>query len=117
MRSWEARNRDRLTEAEVEGTHFFGFAGQGLLGKLIDFVFISADLRAYEETDDNKASVVGRILEHAVDRSEAEARFTAIDEDAQAAREKVHREVYEPVLAKQGLARRHPAGRGTGVTT
>ncbi|MFK4693534.1 ATP-dependent nuclease [Streptomyces pristinaespiralis] len=26
MRSWEARNRDRLTEAEVEGTHFFGFA-------------------------------------------------------------------------------------------
>ncbi|MGW5211694.1 ATP-dependent nuclease [Streptomyces sp. NPDC004051] len=100
MRSWEARNRDRLAEAEVEGTHFFGFAGQGLLGKLIDFVFVSADLRAYEETDDNKTSVVGRILEHAVDRSEAEAQFTAIDEDAQAAREKVHRDIYEPVLAR-----------------
>ncbi|MGW5095634.1 ATP-dependent nuclease [Streptomyces nodosus] len=100
MRAWEATHRDQLTEAEAEGTHFFGFAGQGLLGKLIDFVFISADLRAYEETDDNKATVVGRILEHAVDRSEAEAQFTAIDEDAQAAREKVHKEIYEPVLAK-----------------
>ncbi|WP_404788300.1 ATP-dependent nuclease [Streptomyces pristinaespiralis] len=87
--------------------------GQGLLGKLIDFVFISADLRAYEETDDNKASVVGRILEHAVDRSEAEAQFTAIDEDAQAAREKVHREVYEPVLAKLSGALSHEVGRFT----
>ncbi|MFE9926802.1 ATP-dependent endonuclease [Streptomyces sp. NPDC005774] len=99
MRSWEAAHRDRLTEAEVEGAHFFGFAGQGVLGKLIDFVFISADLRAYEETGDNKASVVGRILEHAVDRSEAEAQFTAIDEDARAAREKVHEEICAPVLA------------------
>jgi hypothetical protein len=113
MRSWDARNRDRLTEAEVEGTHFFGFAGQGLLGKLIDFVFISADLRAYEETDDNKASVVGRILEHAVDRSEAEAHFTAIDEEAQAARETVHREIYAPVLARLSGALSAEVGRFT----
>ena len=121
LRSWETRNRDRLTEAEVEVTQFFGFAGQGLLGKLIDFVFISADLRAYEETDDNKASVIGRILEHAVDRSEAEAQFTAIDEDAQAAREKVHREIYEPVLARLSGAlsdevRRFTTGREVVVT-
>ena len=113
MRSWEARNRDRLAEAEVEGTHFFGFAGQGLLGKLIDFVFISADLRAYEETDDNKASVVGRILEHAVDRSEVEAQFTAIDEDARAAREKVHKEIYEPVLTRLSGALSAEVGRFT----
>ncbi|MFF3932489.1 ATP-dependent nuclease [Streptomyces hirsutus] len=113
MRSWEAANRDRLTEAEVESTQFFGFAGQGVLGKLIDFVFISADLRAYEETDDNKASVVGRILEHAVDRSEAEAQFTAIDEDAQAAREKVHEEIYAPVLAHLSGALSHEVARFT----
>ncbi|MGW2893185.1 ATP-dependent nuclease [Streptomyces sp. NPDC001212] len=113
MRAWEAAHRERLTEAEVEGTQFFGFAGQGLLGKLIDFVFISADLRAYEETDDNKASVVGRILEHAVDRSEAEAQFTAIDEDAQVAREKVHEEIYGPVLAKLSDALSQEVGRFT----
>lgn len=121
MRAWEARNRDRLDEAEVEGTHFFGFAGQGLLGKLIDFVFISADLRAYEETDDTRTSVVGRILEHAVDRSEAETRFTAIEEDAQAAREKVHKEIYEPVLTRLSGAlteevRRFTVGRDVVVT-
>ncbi|MFJ5309959.1 ATP-dependent nuclease [Streptomyces sp. NPDC088350] len=100
MRTWESQNRDRLDEAEVESTQFFGFAGQGLLAKLIDFVFISADLRAYEEADDGKATVVGRILEHAVDRSKAEARFTAIEDGAQAAREKVHEEVYGPMLKK-----------------
>ncbi|WP_030912752.1 ATP-dependent nuclease [Streptomyces sp. NRRL F-5126] len=113
MRTWEAANRARLTEAEVEGTHFFGFAGQGLLGKLIDFVFISADLRAYEETDDNKSSVVGRILEHAVDRSEAEARFTTIDEDAQTARAKVHDEIYGPVLATLSDALSREVGQFT----
>ncbi|WP_244792897.1 AAA family ATPase [Streptomyces sp. BJ20] len=100
MRVWESQNRDRLAETDVEGTQFFGFAGQGLLAKLIDFVFISADLRAYEEADDGKATAVGRILEHAVDRSEADARFTAIEDDAQTAREKVHKEVYGPVLKK-----------------
>ncbi|MGV4891365.1 ATP-dependent nuclease [Streptomyces viridosporus] len=113
MRSWETAHRDQLTEAEVEGTRFFGFAGQGLLGRLIDFVFISADLRTYEETDDNKVSVVGRILEHAVDRSEAEAQFTAIDEDAQAARDKVHEEIYGPVLARLSGALSEEVGRFT----
>ncbi|WP_037839760.1 ATP-dependent nuclease [Streptomyces sp. NRRL S-1813] len=100
MRVWESQNRDQLAETDVEGTQFFGFAGQGLLAKLIDFVFISADLRAYEEADDGKATVVGRILEHAVDRSEADARFTAIEDDAQAARVKVHEEIYGPMLKK-----------------
>ncbi|WP_328544102.1 ATP-dependent nuclease [Streptomyces europaeiscabiei] len=100
MRVWESKNRDQLAETDVESTQFFGFAGQGLLAKLIDFVFISADLRAYEEADDSKATAVGRILEHAVDRSEAEARFTAIEDDAQTAREKVHKEVYGPMLKR-----------------
>ncbi|WP_225860974.1 ATP-dependent nuclease [Streptomyces triticiradicis] len=100
MRVGESQHRDRLAETDVEGTQFFGFAGQGLLAKLIDFVFISADLRAYEEADDGKATVVGRILEHAVDRSEADARFTAIEDEAQNAREKVHAEVYGPMLKR-----------------
>jgi len=100
MRVWESKNRDQLAETDVESTQFFGFAGQGLLAKLIDFVFISADLRAYEEADDSKATAVGRILEHAVDRSEAEARFTAIEDDAQTAREKVHKEIYGPMLKR-----------------
>ncbi|MFJ9631934.1 hypothetical protein ACIRU8_29965 [Streptomyces sp. NPDC101175] len=68
MQAWELANRDRLTEAEVEDTHFFGFAGQSRLAQLIDFVFVSADLRAYEETDDQKATALGRILDGFVDK-------------------------------------------------
>ncbi|MEV5354583.1 AAA family ATPase [Streptomyces sp. NPDC052693] len=98
MRSWELAHRDRLTESEVEDTHFFGFAGQSVLAQLIDFVFVSADLRAYEEADDQKATAIGRILNHAVDRSEANEQLEAIDETAHLARQEVHDKVYGPIL-------------------
>ncbi|MEV5521476.1 AAA family ATPase [Streptomyces pseudogriseolus] len=98
MRLWELSHRDRLTESEVEDTHFFGFAGQSLLAKLIDFVFISADLRAYEETDDRRNTAIGRILDHAVDRSEATEQLGEIEENAHQARQDVHTKVYGPVL-------------------
>ncbi|MFS0695960.1 ATP-dependent nuclease [Streptomyces nitrosporeus] len=98
MHTWELANRDRLTEAEVEDTHFFGFAGQSKLSQLIDFVFVSADLRAYEEADDQKATALGRILDHAVDRSQANEQLGEIDETAHLARLDVHAKVYGPVL-------------------
>ncbi|MGV9312121.1 ATP-dependent nuclease [Streptomyces sp. NPDC003691] len=98
MIAWESANRDQLVESTVDRTQFFGFAGQGLLAKLIDFVFVSADLRGYEEADDGRTTVVGRILEHALDRSEADARFAVIEQDAQTARQLVHKEIYGPML-------------------
>lgn len=98
MRTWELAHREQLTESEVEDTHFFGFAGQSKLGQLIDFVFVSADLRAYEETDDQKTTALGRILDHAVDRTEANERLGEIEESAHLARQKVHTKVYGPVL-------------------
>ncbi|MGW2558676.1 ATP-dependent nuclease [Streptomyces sp. NPDC001514] len=104
MVTWESGHRDRLTESEVEDTHFFGFAGQSKLAELIDFVFISADLRAYEEADDRKASAIGRILDHAVDRSEANEQLGAIEETAQQARLDVHTTVYGPTLTDLSAA-------------
>ncbi|MET9891898.1 AAA family ATPase [Streptomyces sp. NPDC006465] len=98
MRNWELANRDRLTESEVEDTHFFGFAGQSVLAQLIDFVFVSADLRAYEEADDQKATALGRILDHAVDRAEVNEQLSEIEENAHQARQEVHAKVYGPVL-------------------
>ncbi|MGV9315534.1 ATP-dependent nuclease [Streptomyces sp. NPDC003691] len=98
MRAWELANRERLTESEVEDTHFFGFAGQSVLAQLIDFVFVSADLRAYEEADDQKATALGRILDHAVDRTGANEQLGQVEESAHLAREKIHAEVYGPVL-------------------
>ncbi|WP_137992475.1 ATP-dependent nuclease [Streptomyces vilmorinianum] len=98
MLAWERAHRNQLTEAEVEDTHFFGFAGQSKLAQLIDFVFVSADLRAYEEADDQKASAIARILDHAVDRTEADAQLGEIEENAQLARQAVHDNVYGPAL-------------------
>lgn len=98
MRTWELAHRDRLNESEVEDTHFFGFAGQSRLAQLIDFVFVSADLRAYEEADDQKATALGRILDHAVDRTEANEQLGEIEESAHLARQEVHAKVYGPML-------------------
>ncbi|MFG2419651.1 ATP-dependent endonuclease [Streptomyces sp. NPDC048448] len=104
MLSWELANRDQLTEAEVEDTHFFGFAGQSRLAQLIDFVFVSADLRAYEQADDQKATALGRILDHAVDRSQATEQLGEIEENAHLARQEVHSKVYGPVLDEVSAA-------------
>ncbi|WP_037915886.1 ATP-dependent nuclease [Actinacidiphila yeochonensis] len=98
MLAWELSHRDQLSESKIEDTHFFGFAGQGKLAQLIDFVFVSADLRAYEEADDQKATVLGRILDHAVDRAEANEQLGEIEESAHLARQEVHAKVYGPAL-------------------
>ena len=98
MLAWEREHRDELTETEVEDTHFFGFAGQSKLRELIDFVFISADLRAYEEAEDHRSSALGRILDHAVNRAEANEQLDVIEESAHQARLGVHSTVYGPVL-------------------
>ncbi|MET9362246.1 AAA family ATPase [Streptomyces sp. NPDC006632] len=113
MLTWELANRDRLTEAEVEDTHFFGFAGQSRLALLIDFVFVSADLRAYEEADDQKATALGRILDHAVDRSQANEQLGEIEENAHLARQHVHAKVYGPVLDEVSAALSVEVGKFT----
>lgn len=113
MAAWERDHRDRLTESEVEATHFFGFAGQSVLAELIDFVFISADLRAYEEADDRKASAIGRILDHAVDRTEANEQLGTIEETAHQARLDVHATVYGPTLTDLSAALSEEVARFT----
>lgn len=99
MRTWEVAHRDQLTETDIAGTHFFGFAGQGVLAELIDFVFVSADLRASEETNDSKSTALGRLIDHAVDRTQVAEQIREIEEGVAAAREKAHFEAYGEVLA------------------
>ncbi|GAA1705763.1 ATP-dependent endonuclease [Nonomuraea bangladeshensis] len=70
---WESQNQGSLSSRELSADgHFFGFNGQAVMSGLFDYVFVSADLRAVEETQDSKASVIGRILEQAIDRTAAE---------------------------------------------
>lgn len=69
MGEWERANAGSLAEAEVSDSHFFGFHGQGKLAELFDFVFVAADLRAYEESMDGRGTIVGRILAKVLDTS------------------------------------------------
>ncbi|MFJ9700582.1 ATP-dependent nuclease, partial [Streptomyces fradiae] len=104
MRVWESSHRDQLTASEIEDTHFFGFAGQSVLAKLIDFVFVSADLRAYEQTDDAKATALARIIDHSVNRGQASERLGEVEKDAHLARQRVHEEVYGDDLQQLSAA-------------
>ena len=71
MSTWETDHPDELAPAEVSDTHFFGFNSEGKLNELFDYVFVGADLRAGEESVDSRTSVIGKILERALDRSAA----------------------------------------------
>lgn len=73
MGQWERDNPDRLAESEVSDTHFFGIGGQGKLSELFDFVFVSADLRAAEETSASRDSLISKILQRAIDRRDFES--------------------------------------------
>ncbi|WP_162602243.1 ATP-dependent nuclease [Nocardioides daejeonensis] len=78
MNAWERDHPDLLAEAEVSDTHFFGIGGQGKLGELFDFVFVSADLRATEETSSARDSLISRILQRAVMRDSFDTATAAL---------------------------------------
>jgi len=97
MSSWEREHGDLVEAAQVSDTNFFGFAGQGRLSGLFDFVLITADLRASEESQDNKTSIIGRILEKAVDRTAADTELQELSDDLA----ERHRDITERYFASQ----------------
>lgn len=78
MTLWESDNPDRLEETESGVTHLFGFNGQNKLSGLFDYVLVTADLRASEESVEGKKTIIGRILERAINRDAANAAFEAL---------------------------------------
>jgi putative ATP-dependent endonuclease of OLD family len=55
MTTWEASHTDQLVDApESLQTNFFGFNSGGKMSGLFDFVLVTADLRASEESIDGK---------------------------------------------------------------
>lgn len=96
---WESNNTDKLEDApESLQTDFFGFNSKGKMSGLFDFVLVAADLRAAEESQDAKSSIIGRILERAVDRSAADAEITEIVEQSRLAQQKVYAEKFKVQL-------------------
>jgi predicted ATP-dependent endonuclease of OLD family len=99
LSAWESRHRDRLEAVELPAdTHFFGFAGQAKMTGLFDYVFVSADLRAVEEGRDVKGSIIGRIMDQAVDRGQAERDMLDLQAVFNDDRGKIHAEHFEAQL-------------------
>lgn len=90
MTAWEASNTDELVETPANlQTNFFGFNSNGKMSGLFDFVLVTADLRASEEAQDAKASIIGRILERSIDRAAADEEIKKIVEESRVAQQKV----------------------------
>lgn len=91
MDQWEYENPGMLEDSYDSATNFFGFVGQAKMSGYFDFMFISADMKAEEETSDNKTAILGRILQRSVDRTSADSDL----EKLAAETEKRHNEIYE----------------------
>lgn len=99
MTTWEAGHTDQLAEApEALQTNFFGFNSGGKMSGLFDFVLVTADLRASEESIDGKSSIIGRILERSVDRSAADEEIAKIVDESRAKQQKVYEEKFKAQL-------------------
>ena len=99
MTTWEAGHTDKLVEApEALQTNFFGFNSGGKMSGLFDFVLVTADLRASEESIDGKSSIIGRILERSVDRAAADEEIANIVEESRAKQQKVYEEKFKAQL-------------------
>lgn len=99
MITWEASHMDQLVDApESLQTNFFGFNSGGKMSGLFDFVLVTADLRASEESLDGKSSIIGRILERSVDRAAADEEIAKIVEESRAQQQKVYEEKFKGQL-------------------
>ena len=99
MMIWEATNTDQLIDApEALQTNFFGFNSGGKMSGLFDFVLVTADLRASEESMDGKSSIIGRILERSIDRTAADEEIAKIVEESRTKQQKVYEEKFKEQL-------------------
>ena len=99
MTAWEASHTAQLVDLpESLQTNFFGFNSGGKMSGLFDFVLVTADLRASEESLDGKSSIIGRILERSVDRAAADEEIAKIVEESRAKQQKVYEEKFKGQL-------------------
>lgn len=99
MTSWEAAHTGQLIDAPQSlQTNFFGFNSGGKMSGLFDFVLVTADLRASEESVDGKSSIVGRILERSIDRAAADEAIAEIVAESRAKQQQVYEEKFKDQL-------------------
>lgn len=121
MTVWEADHTDQLVDApESLQTNFFGFNSGGKMSGLFDFVLVTADLRASEESIDGKSSIIGRILERSVDRAAADEEIAKIVEESRIQQQKVYEDKFKKQLETMtqelnGVVSSYSPGRAVSV--
>lgn len=81
MTAWEFAHVELLEETYLPTANsLFSFDGQAVLSGVFDFVFVSADMRAAEESADSGKTILARILEKALDRSKATPKLAQLSE-------------------------------------
>lgn len=98
--AWEAANGGELEQAEVQISHPFGFGTGAAFSGLFDYVLIDADLRAEEQSVDNKGSLISRILAHRVDRGPAGSAFAELATTSSARHAQIVAEHLDPLLSE-----------------
>lgn len=98
LSAWEAENSDKLENVPEVQTNFFGFNSNSKMSGLFDFVLVTADLRAGEESQDSKSTIIGRILEKSVDRTAADEQVAQIVERSRIEQQRVYASAFETQL-------------------
>lgn len=121
--AWEAAHTDKLEDSlESLQTNFFGFNSGGKMSGLFDFVLVTADLRASEESVDGKSSIIGRILERSVDRAAADEEIAKIVEDSRSKQQQVYDDKFKYQLEQitsqlNAVVASYSPGRSVTVST
>ena len=100
MAEWEQSHPEFLEDIGGSEAYFFGFGAREDLSWLFDYVLVTADLRASEETQDSRAAVLGRLLERTVDRSAADAELQKLASGYLEQQAKIHAKYYAPRLGE-----------------
>ncbi|MGO2031726.1 AAA family ATPase [Glutamicibacter sp. BW77] len=99
LQAWESSNNDMLEDnPENLQTNFFGFNGEGVMSGIFDFVLVTADLRASEESVDGRGSIISRILERGIDRTAADEDIDKIVKESLKKQNKVYKEKFADQL-------------------
>lgn len=99
MTAWEAEHVDQLVDApDVLETNFFGFNSGGKMSGLFDFVLVTADLRASEESQDGKSSIIGKIIERSINRTAADAQIAEIVAESKSKQQQVYEATFKAQL-------------------
>lgn len=105
LRVWESNNLALLVDTpNEEAGHLFGFNGKNKMSNLYDFVFVTADLRASEQSIEGQKTVLGRILERSLDRVGADDALEKLTSQYSERQAEINKEFFEEQLKVLGSA-------------